>query len=430
MQPTAIQSPVRPLGQPSELNTEVPNLATALAGAGYNLGYAVKWHVDNPKNPSDWDFEGRDFPGYGYPVTGGLVEGLRFGGAQRRPIPHYADYLKEHGLEAPMCLKAYYGNHPELRRQEIYALQSGTWESSFEYMASEFAIELMRKFKEPRDQEDKPFFLWVNFWGPHTPCFVPEPYYSMYDPKAIPQEPSFTETWDRKPYMHRLYEKYWGLSDDGWAGWRETIARYWGYCTMIDDLVGRMLDELRALGMQKDTLVVFSTDHGDMMGAHRLIEKGPFAYEESWRLPMVAAHPDCESPGAVCDEWVYLQDLFPTFLEMAGVTPPDVPDTQDILDNILGRNKPTERDSVYGAFDGHICPTPLRFVRTRTHKLVYNRSHIGELYDLVNDPGELRNLIDMPETATVQREIEARMRRYMVELEDPILGAFNRSHLG
>ena len=78
-----------------EVNTDVPNLATDLGGAGYNLGYAGKWHVDNPKNPTDWGFEGKDFPGYGYPVTGGLVEGLRFGGAQRRSIPHYADYLKE-----------------------------------------------------------------------------------------------------------------------------------------------------------------------------------------------------------------------------------------------------------------------------------------------------------------------------------------------
>jgi len=292
-------------------------------------------------------------------------------------------------------------------------------------MVSEFTIELMRKFKESRDQESKPFFLWTNFWGPHTPCFVPEPYYSMYDPKTIPQEPSFTETWDRKPYMHRLYEKYWGLSDDGWAGWRETIARYWGYCTMIDDLVGRMLDELRTLGMQEDTLVIFSTDHGDMMGAHRLIEKGPFAYEESWRLPMVAAHPSCEVPGSVCNEWVYLQDLFPTFLEMAGVTPPDVPDTQSILDNILGRNKPTRRDSVYGAFDGHIFPTPLRLVRTRTHKFVFNRSDTGELYDLVNDPGELRNLIDIPETKAIQDQLMERMAEYMVELDDPMLRTFN-----
>lgn len=408
------------------LNTEVPNLASELGGAGYSLGYAGKWHVDNPKVPSDYGFEGKDFPRYGYPVHGGLIEGLRFGGGWRESIPHYAEYLKRRGLEPPKVIEAFYGDHAETRRQEIYALQTGGWETNFEYMVSEFTIELLRKFAEAREREGKPFFMWTNFWGPHTPCMLPEPYYSMYEPEAILEEPSFTETWDRKPDMHELYERYWGLSSGGWPSWREIVARYWGYVTMIDHLVGRILGELRALGQHDNTLVIFTTDHGDMMGAHRLIEKGPFAYEESWRLPMVVAHPDCESPGSVCDEFVYLYDLFPTFLEIAGLTPPDVPDSQSILDNILGREAPTDRDSVYGAFHSHIFPTPLRFVRTRSHKYVWNRSHIGELYDLVNDPYELRNLIDLPETRALQDALLEQMREYMVRLEDPILGPFDR----
>jgi len=195
---------------------------------------------------------------------------------------------------------------------------------------------------------------------------------------------------------------------------------------MIDDLVGRMLEELRALGLEEDTMVVFTTDHGDMMGAHRLIEKGPFTYEQCYNLPMVVAHPDCEAPGSVCDEFVYLHDLNPTFLEMAGLTPPDVPDSQSILENVLGRGTPTGRDSVYTAFQSQIFPFPQRMIRTRTHKLVYNISDIGELYDMVADPWEMRNLIDMPETKAIQDELMRRMREHMVRLEDPILRRFDR----
>ncbi|MFP3896434.1 MAG: sulfatase-like hydrolase/transferase [Anaerolineales bacterium] len=402
------------------LNPDVPNLATELGDAGYNLGYAGKWHVDGARVPSEYGFQGKDFPGYGYPPTDGLVEGLRYMQRGSRP-PHYKEYLADRGLEPPRVLEAFYGDNPGKQQQEMYALQSGSVESSFEYMASEFAIDLMRQFKD----DDRPFFLWTNFWGPHTPCFVPEPYYSMYDPADIPQEPSFTETWECKPRVQELYERYWGLSGGGWEGWREIVARYWGYVTMIDDLVGRMLDALRDLGLEEDTVVIFTTDHGDMMGAHRLIEKGPFTYEECYHLPMVVAHPDCEAPGSVCDDFVYLHDLYPTFLEMAGAPPPDLPDSQSILDNVLGREVSTGRDSIYTAFQSQIFPFPQRMIRTRTHKLVYNVSDIGELYDMVGDPWEMRNLIDMPETEAIQNELLDRMREHMVRLEDPILGRFD-----
>jgi len=297
-------------------------------------------------------------------------------------------------------------------------------------MVSEFAVDLLKEFDEPAKNEDKPFFLWANFWGPHTPCFVPEPYYSMYDPAEVPMDPSFNETWERKPTVHDLYERIWGLRDGGWAGWREIIARYWGYCTMIDDLVGNMLEALKNLGLDDNTIVVFTTDHGDQMGAHRMIEKGPFAYEESWRLPLVAAHPDCENPGTACDEFVYLHDLYATFLDAAGLPAPETPDrgadceTRSILPNLLGQEASTGRDCVYGVFTGHILPSPMRFLRTRTHKFVFNHVDIGELYDLRSDPDELYNLIDLPETKELQDALMERMHEYMVGLDDPIRGAY------
>jgi arylsulfatase A-like enzyme len=407
------------------LNPDAPNLASELGKAGYSLGYAGKWHVDDPKCASDYGFEGKDFPGYGYPVYNGLVEGLRFGPSEARGTRHYEEYLRKHGYEVPRVLEAHYGDNPAKQRQEMYALQSGSVEASFEYMVSEDTIDLLREMKERRDSSGAPFFIWTNFWGPHTPCFVPEPYYSMYDPQDIPEEPSFGETWDRKPFVQHLVERYWGLSAGGWERWREIVARYWGYVTMLDDLIGRILSELQSLGLAEDTLVVFSTDHGDNMGAHRLIEKGPFAYEQCYRLPMIAAYPGCEAPGSVCDEFVYLQDLFPTFLDVAGLPAPEEPDTASILDLVRGQQSSTERDSIYAQFYAQIFPYEQRIVRSRTHKFVYNRSDIGELYDLVNDPWEMRNLIDLSEAKDVQDELMAMMREHMVRLQDPILRVFD-----
>jgi arylsulfatase A-like enzyme len=410
-----------------EVNPGIPNLASELRAAGYNLGYAGKWHVDEPKVASDYGFEGKDFPGYGYPIYQGLIDGFRFGppAGSGGATTHYEEYLKSHDYPFPTVLEAHYGDNPGKQNQEMYALHSGGIESSFEAMVAEDTIELLRSMQQRRDESGEPFFIWASFWGPHTPCLLPEPYYSMYDPASIPMEPSFEETWARKPYVQQLVERFWGLSEGGWERWREIVARYWGYVTMIDDLVGMMMAEMEALGCADTTLVVFSTDHGDNMGAHRLIEKGPFTYEQCYRLPMIAVDPECEAPGSVCDEFVYLQDLYPTFLEVAGRTQPLEPDTLSILDQMKGRGVSTGRASVYAQFFAQLFRFEQRMLRTRTHKLVYNHSDIGELYDLANDPWEMYNLFGLPEFKGLQGDLMAAMREHMLRLGDPILRDFD-----
>ncbi len=409
------------------VNPDIPNLASELSAAGYQLGYAGKWHVDDPKVATDYGFQAKDFPGYGYPIYQGLIEGLRFGPPAGAPsaTTHYETYLRSHGYEFPRVLEAHYGDNPGKQRQEMYALHSGAPETSFEAMVVEDTVAMLRSMQARRAEEGAPFFIWTNFWGPHTPCLLPEPYYSMYDPAQILVDPSFDETWERKPFVQQMVERYWGLSKGGWRRWREIVARYWGYITMIDDMVGTLLAELESLGCADNTLVVFSTDHGDMMGAHRLIEKGPFTYEQCYRLPMVAAHPGCEAPGSVCDDFVYLQDLYPTFLEIAGRPLPQEPDTLSILDQVKGRPASTGRDSVYAQFFGQLFRYEQRMVRTRTHKLTYNHSDIAELYDLVNDPWEMHNLIDLPGVKGMQDELLQRIRETMVTLGDPALRDFD-----
>ncbi len=237
--------------------------------------------------------------------------------------------------------------------------------------------------------------------------------------------PPWTTAW--------LSDRFQQSDSFGWIGdlalwltrWREIVARYWGYVTMIDDMVGIIMDELEAQGCLDNTLVVFSTDHGDNMGAHRLIEKGPFTYEQCYRLPMIAAYPGCENPGGTSDEFVYLQDLYPTFLEIAGRTAPTEPDTKSFLAQMQGKDASMERDSIYAQFYAQLFKFEQRMIRTRTHKFVYNHSDIGELYDLENDPWEMTNLIDLPETKELQGELILKMREHMERVGDPILRQFD-----
>ena len=431
------------------VNPALPTLSSELGGAGYRLGYAGKWHVDNARMPSDYGFSGLDFPGYGYPTADGTIDGVWFHRGSvlnglDNVTPHYANYLRSHDLEAPRILQAHYGDKPTpgRRRHEIRGLLTGDVESTFEAMVSELAIEQLCELAggeptaaEGRGMERQPFFLWVNYWGPHTPCIVPEPYYSMYDPEKIPPEPSAVETWDHKPHRQKLGERFWGLSGQGWEGWREIVARYWGYVTMLDDLIGRVLGELDDLGLRENTVVVFASDHGDMMGAHRLIEKGPYAYDEALRIPLIVSHPECATPGTACDNLVTLHDLFPSCLEWAGAPLPPS-HGKSLVGQACGQEPETLRESLF-AYSCHGMQHALRAVRTRDHKLVITPTEMGpgldqvndpweiaELYDLKADPHELTNLINEPGAEAVQQAMLAQMEKHLVELEDPFLAYY------
>lgn len=403
----------------------LPNLATELGAANYRLGYAGKWHIDPVRNPSDFGFSGRDFRGYGYPWDGATVAGSSFTGGDihSENIAHYRAYLERHGLPAPR-IERHYKN--KRTGSSIYGLQTGTIEQSFEAMVVEDTTDLLRAFSAERKVTGKPFFVWSNFFGPHRPMVVPEPYFSMYDPVSVPFDPAYAETFANKPEAHRVFaEKSAALGEDeSWSTWQRIIASYWGYTTMLDDLLGRILAALEELGETENTLVVFGTDHGDMLGAHRQFEKGPSCYEEAYHIPLIVAHPHGRTPGTVNDDLVYLHDVYPTLLEAAGVELPDVPDHRSLLPACLDSSAGNGREHLYTQFYRQIVTIDQRMIRTRTHKYVFNRRDLDELYDLGADPHELTNLIDDAALAAIRRELMQRLVIAMTELKDPLLADF------
>jgi arylsulfatase A-like enzyme len=401
------------------INDGVRTIPDYLSPAGYRCGYAGKWHVDEERGPSQMGFNGRDFMGYAFPGSS-LLPGLQFGAAPHTDNP-YAEYLEEQGLALPNVSQRFVGTNPGTQRQEMFALHEGPLESTIEYFVSQETNRIIDELSGG----DEPFFLWANYWGPHTPCLVPEPYFSMYNPASIPEHPSYCETFDDKPYRQQLVERLWGLGDYGWEGFQQIAARYYGHCTLIDDCVGVVLDHLQQRGLADDTIVVYVSDHGDCMGAHRLIEKGEFMYDEIYRIPLVVYHPDCENPGTVNDDLVYLQELMCTLLDAGGVDVPDDLDGRSFLNATLGRDTDWDRDDVYCVFDRHFTVAQQRMVRTRTHQLTFNAADQGELYDLVQDPYQLHNVYGDPAYDGVRRDLGDRMRAHMESLHDPLLRRFH-----
>jgi arylsulfatase A-like enzyme len=249
----------------------------------------------------------------------------------------------------------------------------------------------------------------------------------MYDPASIPEDPAFHEEFGDKPPHYEHISKMWGVRDLPWSEWAKIVARYYGYITLIDDCIGDLIRYLKTNDLYENTLIVFTADHGDAMGAHRLIEKGEFMFDETYRIPFVARHPQCAAPGSVCNEFVYLHDLFPTVAEITGGKNPELADSKSILPLIVGeKGARSGRDFAYGQFDGHFSRFEQRMLRTRTHKLVFNAPCSGELYDLVRDPHEMVNRFADPSFREIKNDLLRKLHEEMIRLKDPLLKWFGR----
>jgi len=407
-------------GLPLDVAPEIVKLPEALPG--YDYFHLGKWHAEETRMPSDYGAKGHDFDGYGFPGSDVYRDFVFDEGPTRKN--RYAEWLCEKGFEAPRVSEAFFGNNPNLKIQELRAKLSGPAEASIPHFIVDDAIRLLR---EDRSSDESPFFMWMNFWGPHTPCVVPEPYYSMYPPKSIPIDPSFEGGLTDRPIHFKHISQMWGVHDLDWHGWQEIIARYYGYITMIDNCIGQFMQYLKEAGLYDNTVIVFTADHGDAMGAHQLIEKGEFMYDETYRIPMVVRHPALAKPGTTCTEFVYLHDLYPTAAEIATGTTPDMHgQSQSLLPLLTTPNASTGRDYVYGEFAGHFSSFPQRMLRSKEFKLIFNAAAQGELYDLRHDPHELHNLIDSADHAAVKAELLAKLQQQMQDFGDPLSGWLGR----
>ncbi len=138
-------------------------------------------------------------------------------------------------------------------------------------------------------------------------------YYERYDPASLPRPASFDDDLAGRPAIYRRIQRVWQGLD--WAQAAEATACYYALCSLLDDLIGGLLAELEALGLAENTMVVFTSDHGDYLGAHRLFLKGIPAFEEAYRVPLILAGPGIPA-GRRVDQVVSLLDLPPTLTEL------------------------------------------------------------------------------------------------------------------
>src|SRR5206468_5290946 len=178
-------------------------------------------------------------------------------------------------------------------------------------------------YLEERASEGRPLALWVSIPDPHTPLQVPEPYASRYPPESVPLPPWKDGEIDTKPERQQVYyrlRRLWDLREDDV---RLAAAIYYGMIDFIDERVGALLDTLERLDLREHTIVVFTSDHGDYLGEHHLLDKSNAFYDCLTHVPLLVSWPGHLPQGARRPELVSLVDVMPTVLHLAGVPLPD-----------------------------------------------------------------------------------------------------------
>ncbi|MFE5256867.1 sulfatase-like hydrolase/transferase [Streptomyces coelicoflavus] len=397
-------NPERNGGSRDELDDAHPMFTNRLMEHGYRVGHVGKWHIGRERGPEFHGLDGEHLPGALNPFH----------------HPSYTKWLGDNGfppfaVREPVLGTAANGTG---RGHLIAGRLQQPAEATIEAFLTERTLELLDGYATRWKADGTPFMLSCHWYGPHLPYLIPEEYYDLYDPESVPLPASMAETFAGKPDVQRRYSEYWSSDDFDADAWRKLIAVYWGYVTMIDHQVGRLLDALRQHGLWDDTAVFFTADHGEFTGAHRLNDKGPAMYEDIYRIPALARVPG--APSQVSDAFATLIDLNPTILELAGLAAPEQCDGQSLLP--LLRGEPVAegtRDQVVAEFHGHHFPYSQRMIRDRRHKLVFNPESVHELYDLQTDPHELHNVYDSPAHAAVRRDLTDRLYRELLRRGDP-----------
>jgi arylsulfatase A-like enzyme len=375
---------------------DLPLLSQVLNRAGYWQGYVGKYHQELAGVPTGFGYD-RFIPGGAY--------------RRWRAEAGLSDYP---GGSGPFD---YFGNTDEGITPEQ---SQPAWEA-------DRAIEMI---ESAAGHPDRPFLVRWDPRHPHLPCVPPEPYASMYPPADVPPWESFGDTLENKPYVQAQQRRSWKVDGWTWAQWAPTVAAYLGEISLLDHQIGRILDALDRLGLADDTLVIYTSDHGDLCGGHGMMDKHFVMYDDVMRVPLLLRWPGRLPAGRACDAFIsHAIDLPTTLAEAAGAPVPETFAGRDLLALIDGRDVSPRPDVFAQWSGGQFGSYTQRMVRDRRWKYVWNATDRDELYDLAADPGEKCNLAGSSDHADQLARLRHRLVDWMAQIGDVMLNRWTREQL-
>ncbi|QEC52399.1 arylsulfatase A-like enzyme [Anseongella ginsenosidimutans] len=359
-----------------------PLVTKMLKDAGYDCGLAGKFHlssaqVNNPeKRPEDDGY--RMFSYSHSPHQGGDQN-------------QYLVWLKKQGYE--------FEDLKKLPGEKQAALDQTTW-------CTNEAIDFIEQDRR------EPWLMSLNIYAPHGPNDPPAHILERFDVESLPG-PVFRESdlEQKSVFNDVMFQSKPRHPDSINARLRQ--ARYWAEIELIDENIGRLLETLEKTGQLGNTLIIFTSDHGDMLGDHGLVNKGCRFYEGLVRVPLIFWWPGQLKQNQQSDALVSLIDIAPTLLEIAGEEVPEHMQGRSLLPILKGEANPDHfREFVRCEFYSTIGDVKGRkasyatMIRTKEYKLVNYHGHSsGELFDLGKDPDEFENRWDDPDYQKIKMEL-------------------------
>ncbi|NLF39633.1 sulfatase-like hydrolase/transferase [bacterium] len=371
------------------LGDNVKTVGQRLRDHGLHCAYIGKWHLDGGdyfglgRCPDGWD------PAYWYDM--------------RRYLEEMSPEDRKRSRSHTMC------HDP--------ATTAGF---TFGHRCSDRAID----FLEKRHGED--FLLVVSYDEPHGPFVCPKKYYDMYKDYAFPKSRNVYDRLKGKPAHQRAWAG--AALDADLDALRITRPEYFGCNTFVDDEIGRVVDAIDRHA--PDALVVYTSDHGDLLHSHGMNGKGPAMYDEITRVPFIVRWPGVAPAGTSSAQLVSHIDVVPTIMAAAGLPVPKLLEGRSLLGTFAdpGAATNTEVFIEFGRYeidhDGFGGFQPVRCVRDKRYKLVINLLTTDELYDMEKDPGEMKNLIRSGTHESIRNALHDTLLEWMNRTRDPFRGYY------
>lgn len=387
------------------LGDNVKTMGQRFRDGGYSTAYIGKWHLD----------------GHDYFGTGICPDGWD---------PDYwydgANYLSELTEEEIMLWRRGLNSLEDLRAHDIRP------EFTWAHRIGDRAIDFLSKIQNRESKIGSPFVLVVSYDEPHHPFTAPPEYIEPFVDYDYPLGPGAFDTLEGKP----AHQREWAASANvaGRISPAGTVRHplYLGCNSFVDAEIGRVIDAVHAYAPE-NTWIIFTSDHGDMLGAHQLTGKGPVMYEEIAHIPFIVSPPSGGAPpgglaeAKVNNTLVSHIDVLPTMLELAGMDVPPILEGVSLVPQLRGEEDPEKAVVVefnryeieHDSWGGY---QPVRCIVDDRYKLVLNLLHTDELYDMRADPAEVHNLIDDPVHGEVRDGLHDRLLDWMYTKRDPFRG--------
>ncbi len=359
---------------------------------------------------------------------------------------HYLNWLeREHPKEARLLRNAV-PLVPPSPAYKLYNRNSYKWALPEELHPTHYIGDRTVEYLNKAKNNKQPFFLFTSFQDPHPPFAPPAPWCYKYDPREVPPAKVKEGELDLLPPHYRLQRET-NIVTQGSNGEpinatdpyrNECAAHYFGLIEMVDQQIGRIMDALRKNGLEKNTVVIFTADHGEALGDHGMWGKGPYHIDSVIRVPFLVSAPGYFKGGRKFTQVISLLDLAPTIFDLVGINyaPPiaEAPKApaalpgRSLLELLrIGKEKGPARSVLIEEDEDYLGFRMRTLVNDRYRLTTYSGQLYGELFDLQEDSDEFQNLWDKSGAKKLRKELTVELLDKIIQTDLPLPRQSSRS---